>query len=106
MRFVARWNRWLTYDGALWRHDKTLFGFDQVREVCRRAAADQMSAAEDTHKVQKFAATIASANTVAAVHSLARADRRLAATESQWDVDPMILNTPGGVVDLKTGEIR
>src|SRR5262249_55503642 len=54
----------------------------------------------------KFANSIASAKTVAAVERLARADRRLAATADQWDADPWLLNAPGGVVDLRTGECR
>src|SRR5262249_22960439 len=29
-----------------------------------------------------------------------------AATTDQWDVDPWLLNTPGGVVDLRSGKIR
>ena len=43
---------------------------------------------------------------VAAVERLARADRQLAATVDQWDADPWLLNTPGGVVDLHTGQTR
>ena len=50
--------------------------------------------------------SIASARTVAAVERLARYDRRHAATVEQWDVDPWLLNTPGGVVDLRTGKMR
>ena len=50
------------------------------------------------------ATRIASAKTVAAVATLARADRRIAATVDQWDRDPWLLNTPGGVVDLRTGQ--
>ena len=46
------------------------------------------------------------AKMVGAVHALARADRRLAATIEQWDADPMLLNTPDGVVDLRNGELR
>jgi putative DNA primase/helicase len=46
------------------------------------------------------------ARTVQAVERLARADRRLAATVDQWDADPWLLNTPGGVVNLKTGGLR
>ena len=49
---------------------------------------------------------IASAKTVAAVERLALADRRIAATVDQWDPDPWLLNTPDGVVDLRTGNIR
>jgi putative DNA primase/helicase len=49
---------------------------------------------------------LTSAPTVAAVERLARSDRRHAATVDQWDSDPWSLNTPGGVVDLRTGEVR
>jgi putative DNA primase/helicase len=37
---------------------------------------------------------IASAKTVAAVERLSKSDRRLAATDDQWDDHPTILNTP------------
>ena len=40
---------------------------------------------------------------VDAVQTLARADRRIAATIEQWDADPMLLNTPDGIVDLRDG---
>jgi putative DNA primase/helicase len=43
---------------------------------------------------------------VAAVERLARSDRRIAAAIEQFDADPWLLATPGGVVDLKTGELR
>ena len=49
---------------------------------------------------------VASAKTVAAVERLAKADRRLAATIDQWDVDPWLLNTPAGILDLQTDEMR
>jgi putative DNA primase/helicase len=37
---------------------------------------------------------------------LARSDYRLAATVDQWDTDIWLLNTPAGVIDLRTGERR
>jgi len=43
---------------------------------------------------------------VTAVERLSRADRRIAATVDQWDNDPWLLNTPRGVVDLRTGRTR
>lgn len=54
---------------------------------------------------QKTAVALASAKTVAAVERLARADRRVAATVDQWDADPWLLNTPTGIVDLRTGKL-
>jgi putative DNA primase/helicase len=40
------------------------------------------------------------------VERLARADRRHAASLEQWDADVWLLNTPGGIIDLRTGELR
>jgi putative DNA primase/helicase len=98
LRYVSSWSRWFIWDGRCWRRDETLFAFDCAREICR-SAANECSRA-------KVATAIASAKTVAAVERLAKADRRLAATTDQWDTDKWALNTPGGVIDLKTGEIR
>ena len=98
LRYVAMWGKWLHWDGQKWDYDKTTAVFDLVRHLCREEAA----------KCNKpsLAKAVASAKTVAAVERLARSDRRLAATVEQWDVDPFLLNTPGGVVDLRTGEMR
>jgi putative DNA primase/helicase len=97
LRFVAAWNKWLIWTGARWRFDDTLHAFDLARHVCREAARE----CNDRH-----GASIASARTRGAVEHLARSDRRLAATIDQWDADPWLLNTPDGVVDLRTGNAR
>ena len=97
LRYVAAWGRWLGWDGARWADDRTLAAFDQVRKICRAAAADTKS---------DGAMGLASAKKVAAVHTLSRADRRLAAVVDQWDADPWLLNTPEGAVDLRTGRTR
>jgi putative DNA primase/helicase len=94
LRHVAVWGRWLHYDGARWAFDDTLHSFERARVICREVSAE-------TGKAQ-----IAMAKTVAAVERLARADRRLAATQDQWDAGTMLLNGPDGVVNLATGKIR
>ncbi len=78
--------------------DETLLTLDRARGVCSDAAA----AAYDPRARLR----ISRAQTVDAVERLARADRRHAATVDQWDSDPWLLNTPGGIVDLRTGAIR
>jgi putative DNA primase/helicase len=98
LRYVAAMGRWLLFDGKRWRSDDTLRAFDRAREICRKAAAECNR--------DRLAQALASAKTVAAVVTLARADRRLAATVDQWDAGPWLLNTPGGVVDLRTGQSR
>jgi putative DNA primase/helicase len=97
LRYVATWSRWLIWSGQYWQFDDTLKAFDFARKVCRGAASECD---------KKFANSVASAKTVTAVERLARADRRLAATADQWDVDPWLFNTAAGVFDLRSGEPR
>jgi P4 family phage/plasmid primase-like protien len=98
LRYVAAWGRWMIYDGARWRRDETLLAYDLVREICREEANKARS--------PRLVDAIKRAQTVAAVEKLARADRRIAASADQWDADPWLLNTPGWVVDLRTGRMR
>lgn len=97
-RYVAAWGRWLVWDGHRWRTEDTLAATDLIRCVCRHAAVHADN--------PKIAAKLATSGTVGGVERLARADRRHAATTAEWDADPWLLNTPGGVVDLKTGRQR
>jgi putative DNA primase/helicase len=98
LRYVAAWGKWLIREKTRWRFDESMKAFDLARAICREAASQCNN--------PKTAANVASAKTVAAVERLAKADRRLAATIEQWDDDPWILNTPDGVVDLRTGNVR
>jgi putative DNA primase/helicase len=98
LRFVAVWNQWLLWTGTHWIPETTLQAFDMTRALCRKVATGMSSA--------RLATAIASAKTVAAVERLARADRHIAATTDQWDVNDWILNTPRGTIDLRTGHIR
>lgn len=91
-RFVAAWGRWLLWDGTRWQFDDTLHAFDLARGICRVASAEITDP-----KQKKLAAAIASAKAVAAVASLARADRRHAAAVEQWDDDPWIFVGKGRI---------
>ena len=97
-RYVAAWGRWLVWDGHRWRTEDTLAATDLIRCVCRHAAVHADN--------PRIASKLATSGTVGGVERLARADRRHAATTAEWDADPWLLNTPGGVVDLKTGRQR
>ncbi len=97
-RYVAAWGKWLMWDGQRWRTEDTLAASDLVRHVCRHASIK----AENP----KTAAKLAGASTIGGVERLARADRRHAGTTEEWDADLWLINTPGGVVDLRTGRVR
>jgi putative DNA primase/helicase len=96
LRYTALWGKWLIWDGRRWAPDDKLATFSLVRQLCYEQARQAES---------KEAKGIASGSTVAAIERLARADQRIAVTADEWDADPWLLNTPGGTVDLRTGQI-
>lgn len=98
LRYVAEWKKWFIFKDGCWREDKTLRVCEAARDICRRAG----NACNDYKEAKK----IASAKTMDGLLRLARTDRRLMATADQWDSNAWLLNTPDGVVDLRTGEMR
>ncbi len=98
LRYVPSLGKWLRWDDKRWCFDDRLIAYDRMRRVCRAAAADCNQ--------PKLAKLIASNKTAAAAERFARSDQRIIATVDEWDADPWLLNTPGGTVDLRTGEER
>ena len=97
-RHVAKWGRWLYWEGGVWKEEETTRAFDEARYLVW-AEADRAPTAKLRNQLSRAA-------TVAAVERLAKAGRRIAATTDIWDRDTGLLNSPGGVVDLATGDIR
>jgi putative DNA primase/helicase len=100
LRFVDQWGKWFYWDRNVWREDTSRIARDRVRAVCREIAAG--IPAND----RKNARRTCSNSVDGAVLTKATADRLFASTVSQWDADPFLLNTPGGVVDLKRFKLR
>lgn len=98
--FVPEWGHWLQWDGTRWERDRTLGVFNAVRTVCREHAA------RAAYQTRGTGRSFASAATVAAVEKLARSDRRHVRDASLFDADAWALNTPGGIIDLRTGALR
>ncbi|RYF40426.1 MAG: hypothetical protein EOO27_47705, partial [Comamonadaceae bacterium] len=96
-----RWSHglgWMVDDGKIWSRDDNMQRYDVSRRVCREAA----SHCEDEGEAKR----IASARTVSAALTMAQADPRIIIPSNVWDADPMALNTPKGIVDLRTGQLR
>jgi hypothetical protein len=87
LRYLALFAHWYWWRGNHWGVEHTLKVFDFARAVCRAASAEVTTS-------EKLARDVASAKTVAAIERLARADRRHAALESDWDPDLTTFNTP------------
>lgn len=97
-RYCAGWGKWLSWKSARWCPDERLYISHLVREVC--------SAASDKATARPLMAKLASGSTFAAVERILRTDPTLASAADEWDADVWLLNTPGGVVDLRTGLLR
>lgn len=98
LRFVAQFGLWMRYDNGVWREEKTRAAYNLSKELCKEYAA--------AVNVAKERKSLTSAKTISAVERIAMAERALAATVDQWDIDPWLLNTPDGVVDLRSGVLR
>jgi hypothetical protein len=77
LRYIAKSSQWMRWAGENWRAEDTLAAFDESRKLCRIAGDSR-------------------AKTVAAVVTLARTDRRMAAIMDQWDTGSKIFNTKEG----------
>jgi putative DNA primase/helicase len=103
IRYVAGWGKWLVYNGKVWKEDQINRVFSYARKICAHTALPLNGGNKGE---QALARKLNTAQTISAVVKIAQSLPRIAATMEQWDVDPWLLNTPKGVVDLRTGKIR
>ncbi|WP_053156194.1 phage/plasmid primase, P4 family [Pseudomonas sp. P1.8] len=92
LRYCHTSGTWYVWDGNCWRRDDIHLVLDNARKVCRACANGKPTYLRHA--------------TVNAVERLARSARALAVTAECWDTDPWLLGTPGGTVNLRTGELR
>ncbi len=117
-KHVATWGKWLFWTGTRWQIDDQLDHLTQTRAFLRTRASEITSAAErqaemdpkHADKIRASAArearTLRSKNTVVAVESLARSNSASVARAASFDESRLLLGTPGGTVDLQTGQLR
>lgn len=121
-RHVAAWGRWLFWNGTRWERDDKLDHLTQTRAFLRDRAdaltawAERKAEAAEAEKpgsgermvkwAEAEARTLRHKNTVAAVEALARSNPPSVAAPDSFDADKLLLGTPGGVVDLRTGVLR
>jgi P4 family phage/plasmid primase-like protien len=84
--------RWYHWTGARWEMNETDLALDFARKLARELGQGKR--------------TMGRAATASGVEKLARADRTHAVTSEVWDADPVLLGTPSGTVNLRTGELN
>lgn len=105
LRYVPATGRWLVWDGHVWKHDEIKLASTEVKEILHEIATEIMSRAPNPPPTAtvKIGQRIESARTLGDVMRLMQADRTITTSASALDADPWILNTPSGIVDLRTG---
>lgn len=97
LRFIAEHSRWLQWDGQKWCDDRIL-------QIWNTIKMDVVEASALLEKPSDQRA-LCSAKVISAVERLARSAPPLPATVGQFDADSWILNTPGGIIDLRAGKL-
>src|SRR5882762_3494450 len=105
LKYTASQSQWYVWTGIYWKPDTTLTVWEKVREFVEAKAA-QVLVDFPNFNGSAEAANLRSKPKIYAIEALARSDERHATNVSQWNPNPMILVTPSGVVDLRTGKLR
>jgi P4 family phage/plasmid primase-like protien len=97
VRYVPQRGKWLTWEGHRWAWDDA----GQVREYARAIAR----ALPNGEGEAKHRASSLSARGLGSMVSVAQTDPRIVASYQKLDIQRLVLNTPGGTVDLETGVV-
>lgn len=109
LRFVPETGKYLAWFKGAWKQDGELQAEDLIKRGLRAVAADVLRA-DGTSIVERREAAeraerICSASKANAVAQFLRSERSIAVSVGALDHDPWVLNTPDGIVDLKTGQL-
>jgi putative DNA primase/helicase len=96
LRFCHSVGSWYRWDGSHWSVDRTGVAFQWARELARRLSEDQDERKRYITNKTSFAS---------GVERFAKHDPQVAVTADHWDRNPFLVGTPGGTVDLCTGEL-
>lgn len=95
---------WVIWNGNRWARDDNGELTRRIVQVLSLSSAQALSTIEKADKAERIAGRLASANTAAAVAKLL-VQPSLCFRPEQMDASHFHINTPGGVVDLTSGEM-
>lgn len=109
-KFVPQWGKWLFWDGSRWVRDERLSSHSRIRRYMTDRASDyEMWGLKNGITEKEIGAKkhqMRSAGKISAVESLARSNPKSAALHDDFDCDLMLMGSPKGTVDLRTGKLR
>lgn len=99
IRYCPQRGQWLRWDTSKWTWDEA----ETIQELARTTARTLPSDGKDERAHRKISL---SARGISAMMRLARSDTRTVIHVSALDAKPYELNTPNGIVNLRTGTLR
>jgi putative DNA primase/helicase len=99
LRYVPQRAQWLAWDGHRWRWDEAGRVHEHARALARALPVGTKE--DDKHRAWSL-----SARGLNAMVRTAQTDARIATSVADLDRRPYELNTPSGVADLRTGQLR
>ena len=99
LRYCPQRGSWLRWNGHRWRWDQAGHVNELARAIARALPADDKPST--VHRQKSL-----SSNGLTSIIRIARTDPRIVVDLGQLDGQPYELNTPAGVVDLRTGKLR
>lgn len=106
VRYCPQQSNWYAWDGQRWTPDGKSEVFRRMAGLLNKAAEEIYADGNLTPSERSGKAYVMGSQAKrAACVSYAESERALAAAITDFDADPFTLNTPGGVVNLRTGKI-
>ena len=108
LHYVYAWDKWLVWDGRVWRIDDTGEVERRAKQTVRGIYVEAADAeiAEARKALAGHAKSSEGRARIEAMISLARSEPGIAITPEQLDADPWALSTLNGTLDLRAGELR
>ena len=108
LRFVPQRGCWLVWERGKWQIDAELLAEDIVKRSLNTIANDVLrrgATGKEKRDAQQWAIAFCSGGKATTVAGIVRSDRGIAISVESLDSNQWVLNTPGGIVDLKTGAL-
>ena len=94
---------WAKWDGARFKRLSSGYAFRNTKALVSELVNDIVKTAADPDKARQTTRALRQPNFVAAVETYNAAEQ--IDQLEDYDAEPLVINTPGGVVNLQTGEI-
>jgi P4 family phage/plasmid primase-like protien len=114
-RYVHKWAKWVFWNSQRWEVGEKLIHYTKIRAFLRNRAtkflndteSDAASSLNDltTKQIRAIARALRRKETIHSVESLARSNADLVVDPEQFDGNLMLIGTPGGTIDLSSGNL-